>query len=308
MAKKAEMDIIKLLRNNRRRSLIFTILFSLFLVFSAAVSTFAWFQATSAASIEADSNEASVTVQAPTDVEFYYFTGNGTPGGDYTGYSRADSAIGKAPRTYTYNPSSPVEGVSFSDFQKITGEGIYTASNCFNLSKIRPGCYYTYCVKYAGSSVGLKVSLTNYRTGNNTTPKRKIGTSGSSYFASVGLALNGAVSAPQPSTYAATFIKDAFAVGNAKNDSTDKIQYPTSDPAGASVFTFTSGQNTTTNNYIFFSIFMGFNNKADALLYNSKSGTGASEILYYTRDNSYGDYSALYSLSMSVNSIEVTLS
>ena len=52
---------------------------------------------------------------------------------------------------------------------------------------------------------------------------------------------------------------------------------------------------------------MGFNDKSDALLYNSKGGTGNSETLYYTRGQTSGDYSALNGLSMTLSKVEVTL-
>lgn len=311
-------SVVDTIFKKRRATLIFTAGVAVLAVASLGVSTFAWFQANADVEITAEGDEAEITVSAPTGAVFYYFTGNGTPGTDYTGYSPADSAIGTAPRTISHDMETPVtpNNVGFAQsegktyyFQEITGEGTYTAANCFNFSKIRPGCYYSFCVAYASSSCGLALTLSNNRTGDNTTPKRKIGTSGSpgaAYNASLGLALNGYVSAASTTASAATYIKSAFDDGAVKASSHDKIAYPSSNMADNTVFTFANNINTTTNQYIYFTIYMGFNNKGDALLYNSKSGTGSSEIIYYTRDNTSGDYSAVDGLTMTLNKVEVT--
>ncbi len=300
----------------RKRTLVFTTGVALLAVFSLGVSTYAWFQANAAVNIDTESDSANITVSAPTGAKFYYFTGNGTPNSDYTGYSGSDSAIGTAPRVLSHTSNSDVpSNVGFAStegktyyFVEIDGNGNNTAANCFNLSKIRPGCYYTYCIEYSAASCGLKLTFSNGTTGNNKTPKRKVGSSaapGSAYDVSLGLALNGWVSSPQASSYAATYIKDAFN-GGATKSVNDKIDYPTSDMANNTDFTFTSGQNTSSNHFIFFTIFMGFNDKTDALLFNNKAGTGSSEILYYTRDSSSGNYSALEGLTMTLSKIEVT--
>ena len=295
-----------------RSSLIFTAIVSLTCVFTGGVCTFAWFQASAAATVSTTSSTADITVSKPSAAKFYYFTGNGTPGGDYPGYSRSDSVIGSSATTITYNAASPTNptnvGFDSTDgktyyFQEITGSGVYTANNCFNLSKIRPGCYYTYCVEYDGANAGLNISFTNTISGEDTVPKKKVYDL-TPYYVSLGLALNGAVSTPQGKSFAAEFIKNSFGT----TTSNDKIVYPTYEPA-SDTFTapYASSQNMSTNHFLFFSIFMGFNDKADALTYRSKSGTGSDEYLLYNRDQSAGDYSALNGMQMSINTIELTI-
>ncbi len=303
-------NILKSIKRGKRRSLILSLGLSMFLVFTAAVSTYAWYQATASASISASPSSAEINVAAPEGAKFYYFTGNGTPGSDYTGYSRSDSAIGKAPRNnIVYNAETPPVNVAFDYaadtyyFAEITGESNITVDNCFDLSKIRPGSYYSFCVKYSGSSVGLNITLSTSAcvTGASTSPKRQIG----GVNLSLAFGLNGAVSGACDKDYADDFIQQAFEVSD--GTSNDKIK-PSACPASQE-FTFTSGLNTTASNahYIFFSIFMGSQNKADALLYSSKSGSGASETITYTK-NSSGNYSAYDGLSMTLTRVEVTMS
>lgn len=287
----------------KKTSFIFTIIVSLACVFTGAVTTFAWFQASAAAQVITDSTTAEITVSKPEGSKFYYFTGNGTPGGEYTGYSSDDSVIGKSPRALDPDDVPSIVGFDSGTyhFQEITEEGIYTAANCFNLSKIRPGCYYTFCIEYSSTTTGLKITLSDLITGANTSPKRQVNYA-TPYNLSLGVAINGAVSTPKAKTYAANYIQDAF--GTTTED--DKIVYPSSNTL--SPFTFTSGQNTTTNNFIFFSIFMGFNDKSDALTYQSKSGTGSSETILYNRGVNTGDYSPLDGLKMSITGVEILLS
>ena len=148
---KQEYNFFAKYRKSRKKVLFFALIMSLSCVFTAAVSTYAWFQANSPVTINTESDSATITVSRPEGIKFYYFTGNGTPGGDYTGYSRSDSVIGQAPRVIAHDGSTNPTNVSFDEaaekyyFKEITEAGVYTSANCFNLSKIRPGCYYSYC-------------------------------------------------------------------------------------------------------------------------------------------------------------------
>lgn len=308
---KPDEKMLKTILKTRRYSLVFSTVVAFLMVCTAGVSTFAWFQANAAASVTTTSEEATITVARPEDATFYYFTGNGTPGSSYTGYSASNSNIGKAQLTFTHDGSTDPSNVGFDStegkayyFAKIDGESNRTFANCFNLSKIRPGCYYTFCVSYVGQYTGLELTFADSVTGNNKSPKRMI-SYGTPYYASLGLALNGWCSTAQTKGYAATFIKDAFN-GGATSSGNDKIVYPNSNTLSPFVFADDVDTRTANTSYIYFSIFMGFNDKSDAIAYSSKTGTGASEVITYTRGTTSGDYSALDGLSMTLSKIEVT--
>lgn len=305
---------------NKRYPLVFATIIAFTAVMSSAVSTFAWFQAEARVTVNATSTNASVSVSAPEGAKFYYFTGNGTPGGDYTGYSRSDSAIGQAPRVGFGTGSTTPSNVQFAEannkfwFRQIdlssnsTNSGVASPKNCFNFSKIRPGCIYSFCVSYKGTGVGLKLTFADQTTGNNTTPKRKAYHASTPYFLSLGVALNGHCSNVSTQDNAATYIKNvltATASNTNQNAAGDKIVYPESNTLSA--FTFASGLNTLSSNYIYFSVYMGFQDKFDAVGYRSKTGTGANEVITYNRGDTNGSYAPLEGLVMKLNKVEVTL-
>ena len=306
----------------KRYPLVFATIVAFLTVCTAGVSTFAWFQAQAAVNIETASDDATITVAAPEGAKFYYFTGNGVPGGDYTGYSRGDSSIGMAPRNITHDGSTNPSNVAFESgdgidyyFQEITGSGSYTESNCFDLSKIRPGCYYSFAVSYVGSELGLKLNFrwdsTNGITGDNQTPKRRFhnGSAITDNPLNLLMSLNGWASTQYPASLASQYIKEAFNKGASAGGSGDKISYATNHTASGQDYSFGSGITTTAvNKYIFFTVYMGYDDRSDALLFNSKAGTGASEILYYNTNQTSGDYSALEGLKVTLSKVELTLS
>lgn len=298
-------------RSDRKR--LISLLAGLFMVSltmtSLAMGTYAWFSAEPAA-IEVDSDDtATITCAAPEAAAFYYFNGNGTPGGDYSGYSRtAGSNIGTAARTYATSSS----GITFSDFVHIDGTGNNTLGNCFDFSKMRPGCFYSFCVIYAATSVDLDLTFENITNGNALTPKRRIYSGGATTRPlSLAMALNGyAVASTNSDENAASFIETTFSKGAAREGSGDTINYNHASASPSLSFKFLDDANTSSNSCMYFTIYMGFNNKDDALAYNSKAVVEESstefEALYYAPDTRTGDYSALHGLAISLRQISVT--
>ena len=303
----------------------FTTAVAILAVFSLGVSTYAWFQANADVNITAEGTEADITVSAPDDmVKFYYFKGNGVPGSaDYTGYSASNATYGNKTNmvntsngTFTTNAGSTYVGIStFANaWTEIDLESTSTTSgdaspkNCFNFSKMRVGCYYSFCIESKLSTTKVNISYrwdsTYGNTGNETSPQRFAYNSGNTENPlNMLMAINGFCT-NLSSNNATTFIAESLGVGSTLSLS-DKITFS---PVGTGTTTSNynllangnAGVDTTTNKYIYFTIFMGNNN--DAFVYNNTT----SSIEYYAYGQATGTYSPMDGLKSSISAITVS--
>lgn len=313
----------------KRYSLIFATIIAFASVLSAGVSTFAWFQAEAQVRVQTTSNTANVTVQAPEDlVKFYYFKGNGTPGGDYTGYSlygapygNTTNVVGKETNKFSVNggdTNAAIDSVGDSanawgriDLNSTsTSSGDPSPKNCFNFSKMRPGCYYSFCVysDLATSSLAANFAWngTNGIIGSDDSlsPKRYVydddaSPKETSYALNLLMAINSYCTIGA-ANFAATFIGNTVA---ANPGMTDKIVYNnTAETSQSYTLLPSSTNNTATNKYIYFTIFMGLPDQSDALMYIKTVSTSA----YYERGDANGSYSPLDGLKSSLTTITVS--
>lgn len=317
----------KIRTTKRKTTLLFTTAVALLAVFSLGVSTYAWFQANAEVSIQTEGDEAEITVAAPDDmVKFYYFNGNGVPGSaDYTGYSASNATYGNKTNMvntstgeFTTNAGSDYTGIStFEDaWTPIELESTSTASgdaspkNCFNFSKMRVGCYYSFCIETKLSTTKVNISYkwnSPYGiTGADLSPAH----TRYAYYNDVTsnplnmlMAINGFCT-NLSSNNATTFIAESLGVGSTLSLS-DKITFsPVETGTTTSNYNLlangNAGVDTTTNKYVYFTIFMGNNN--DAFVYNSTVSTTD----YYEYNQTTGTYSPLDGLKSSVSAITVS--
>lgn len=307
-----------------KRSLIFTMCISLTAVFATAVSTYAWFQSSASANVTTTSSETTITVAQPDAIKFYRFNGNGTPGGSgYVGYSKSDASFGNTTNIVdTANSKYSINGgTSYVYYNTNTWSTAWTeiditdssdVNAAFNFSKMRPGCYYSFAIKTELSSTKLKLTYSwngaNDVIGSANSIKRYVATVSGNVVTQTNRPLNvlmavngyGAASTSTGSN-AASYINGTFNV----TTSTDKIVYD--DAVGGNAASYYllgsagAGVTTSTNNYVYFTIFMGFSNKADALMYRGNNGANS----YYERGNSAGSYGPLDGLKSTLSSIEV---
>ena len=286
-----------------------------------AIGTYAWFLAAPATITPTSYSTGNATATAPASSTFYYFKGNGTPGTDsYTGYSKSDATFGN--KTNMVNTSTnkfTLDGTNYSDLLAIPGAGdsynnacwgkidvssATSVNNCLNLTRMRPGCYYTFCVIYSSAGADLELTFAESVTGNNKTPKRRVYNGGvTTSPISLAMALNGyAAISTTSQANVRSYFSTTFTQGATKAN--DKINFNYASPSYVYPF-INNGATNGANACVFFTVYMGSGNKADALLYHSKAGTGASEILYYQLNQTSGDYSALDGLSLSISRLEV---
>ena len=317
----------EILVRKRKTTLLFTTAVALLAVLSLGVSTYAWFQANADVQIATESESAEITVSAPDDmVTFYYFKGNGIPGSaDYTGYSKTgatygnrtnmvDTSTGKyttdGGTSYTNSISSFANSWGEIDLESTsTTSGVASPKNCFNFSRIRVGCYYSFCIETKLSSTKVNMSFrwdsTYGTTGHNVSPKRYAhnGSANTSNPLNLLMAMNG-YCYNQSTNNATTFIYESLGVGSTLSLS-DKIAFS---PVGTGTTTSNydllangaSGVDTTTNKYVFFTIFMGNNN--DAFVYNNTTDS----VEYYQYNQTSGSYSPMDGLKSSVSAVTVS--
>lgn len=286
---------------------------------SLTMGTYAWYTA-EPAEIEVDSDDtATITCAAPESALFYYFKGNGTPGSSssYTGYSKSDATFGN--KTNMVNTSTNKftvdEGEHYIDLAAVPSENndcwgkidvanSTAVNNAFDFSRIRPGCYYTFAVIYASTHADLQLTFAEGTTGNDKTPKRRVydGTAKTNPLSLV-MAMNGSAAVLTTEVEnVRSYFSTAFTNGATKAN--DKINFNYASPSY--VYDFVSNTATNGSNAcIYFTVYMGAGNKADAVLYNSKAGTGAGEMLYYQLNQTSGDYSPFNGLTLTLNRIEV---
>ena len=314
-------DELKKICKSKRFPLIFATVNAFFTVFAAAVSTFAWFQATSNVNIETTSTSATITVTKPDDAKFYYFKGNGNPADvtSYVGYSKSGATMGtstnvvntSAGTIQTAEISTPATINFASHFQEITEEGNFTAAKCFDFRYIRPGCYYTYAVSYKTSAaMTLKIGqFTQVVQGSGLTPRRYLGSNGTTSL-SLAQALN---STSYPHTYSnasalntasVDYVKKTLGVGSLSIAS-DGIDYDGATPASTTKdFTIASkSAGSDATYYIFFTVYME-SDKTNALSYSATNSDNTKR--YYVTDSSNGNYVPYDGLSVMVNSISLT--
>ena len=300
-----------------RKPLIFAAMVSFALVLSTAVSTFAWFQANAQVNIQTTSTSATITVSQPDLVKFYYFKGNGTPGSDYTGYSATNAAFGNTSHvvnTSTGQYSLGGASGSFSDIGASAAWGLIdistspsgtaTVANCFNFSKMRAGCYYSFCVDWGltGATLNTTFSWSEANTGAGTTKRYLYNSGRTNNPLNLLMAINGyCANLGNMTTSATAYIKETLGV-NASGDInlTDKIVYSTSDTSAKS-YQFLNVANVSSNKYIYFTIFMGKSDRSDAYLFQ-ETYDGKN---YYANSSS-GSYVAFDGLSASLVNVSLT--
>ena len=284
---------------------------------SMGVSTFAWFQANANVNVSATSDSEEITVSAPEGAKFYYFSGNGTPsteGTAYYGYSNALSVIGKSNKTISDSNtvsttfvsdggSTPVSGEYFYEINKTNSSAINYAGKVFNLSHIRPGCYYSFCVVYSGNAT-LKATFAESVTGDNCTPKRRLCTVSNDVVTrlttpiSAGFALN-VYTYIGSNLNAQEYIFNTLALdGHTGYSLTDGLNY------ASGTTTYNLRTNSSASTYIYFTFFMGKQDKSDALLYKQKAVVSSNECAYYQVSSS-GDYHAYDDLVTTLSAIEL---
>ena len=292
--------------------------------------TYAWFTSTSVPNIESESENATLTTAAPDGAEFFYFKGNGIPGADsYTGYSKSGADFGNetnvvdtANSRYSTDEGSNFTGLDSpiidqdgSDGDSIdpidsgawgwidkgstsTASGVASPANCFDFSKMRPGCHYSFCLVYSGVS-SLTLRLTTGTSGSSLSPKEYVYENGSvtSYPINLAMAMNGYVRAGNASG-GPSYINNTVTSGS--YTSADKIVWQNS-YGSFHDFNLLSGVAVGGNNYIYFTIFMGLPDKSDSLTLSHVSGDN----YYYTRGQTGGSYSPYNGLSTSITSLTV---
>ena len=136
----------------RKVGFVATVVLSLSAVFSASVTTFAWFQATSSATITTSPTSTTISVNKPDDYTFYAYKGN---------------------KKYDYNDDGVINS---SDFNGATGTftsdfiALATASqvNTFtNFSEMSPGDIYVFALGVEGAS-GVSLTLDKIISNNVT--------------------------------------------------------------------------------------------------------------------------------------------
>lgn len=119
-----------------RAGLIFSISVGLTAILTASVSTYAWFQASASATVQAVSDSTTITVSKPDDYAFYYYNNN---------------------KLSTYN--SP-NGTFSNDFTAITSSNVGTATS---MDGMYPGQRLTFAITKSGltaSSSPVSLSIT----------------------------------------------------------------------------------------------------------------------------------------------------
>lgn len=310
----------------RRLTLIYTTAIALLAVFSAAISTFAWFQANASATVNTESDSVDITVAAPDAVKFYYFKGNGVPGStEYTGYSKSGATYGNTTNTVnTSNGTFSTSGltdVSISTFANAweridiesvsTSSGVASGKNCFNFSRMRAGCYYSFCIETDLSSSKLNLAYrwdsTYGVTGNDISPKRFVYNGGTTvYPLNLLMTINGYCKELSTNN-GTTYIKETLGVGSTLS-LTDKIVFANNIGTGTTTSNYYllgsagAGANTSTNKYIYFTIFMGLPDKSDAMQYIQTT----SSIQYYQRGVTTGVYSPVDGLKSTLSAVTVS--
>ncbi len=309
----------------RRLTLIYTTAISLIAVLSAGVSTYAWFTTTALATASTVNNSANVTVAAPDVVRFYCFKGNGNPGsGEYTGYSKSGAAYGNTTNVIdttnhkfsTYALSNQALNVFATAWQEIditsnsTSSGVYSAKNCFNFSRMRVGCYYSFCVVTQLSSTNLTLGYDwsggNGITGDGVSPKRYVYANGNTTNnpLNVLMAINGYCKIQSNgTTNSQTYIEESVGVGSSLG-LTDKIGFtPVGTGTTSASYQLLNAGNTSSNRYVYFTVFMG--NSSDAFIYQTTSNS----IEYYqiNQSTNYGGiYSPLDGLKSTLSTVTVS--
>ena len=298
-------------------STILSLFVSLFAVLSASVSTYAWFQAQASVNIQTTSTSATITVSRPDSVRFYRFNGNGIPSSSYYGYSPSGASFGNttnvidtSANTYKLGDSSAVNyrSSAFDNvWTEINIDNSSQVSAAFDFSLMRPGCYYSFCIytPQATSKLKISFSLTGGINIDGTSNNRYVATSDSGaeatdYPLNFLMGVNGYASA---STNTGANVESFIDGTIDATSASDKIVYNHLSPASDYYLLGTSGSSvdTSSNNYIYFTIFMGYSTKSDALLLR-KNISGKN---YYSLNQASGSYSALDGLKSTLTAIEV---
>lgn len=309
----------------RKSTLIFTTAVALLAVFSLGVSTYAWFQANADVNITTTSDEAEITVSAPEEVKFYRFKGNGVPGSSYYGYSLSGGSIGNTTNLVDTSTNKYKLGAeSWVSYDTNTWNTAWTiidktdssdVQSAFNLSMMRPGCYYSFCIDCSSLSTAKLQSTFNWSGGNNVigsanSIKRYIATVNAGVVTKTDrplnllLAINGyGLASTSIGSDAASFINGTTTA----TTSSDKIIYDDSLVETSHTYTLLdnagSGVDVTTNNHIYFTIFMGYSTKDDALMYRDFDSSNNRN--YYEKNNSSGSYGPLDGLKSTLSSISI---
>lgn len=127
--------------------LLFSTFVALLAVFTASVSTFAWFQAQASVNIQTTTTSTSITVNKPDDYAFYAYKGN------------TDS-------------SHTLQDSFSSDFTLITSDNIATETS---LVSLKPGDVKTFCLVIEGHDPNKNISLNITKITSNDASMQSIG-------------------------------------------------------------------------------------------------------------------------------------
>lgn len=134
----------------RKLSLMWTIISSLAMVGTASVATFAWFQASAAASVQTASTSTTITVNKPNEHAFYAYKGN-------------------------RDPSHSLTNTFSTDFTTITSSNAAEETDLSSLSNgFYPGRSFVFAVSVSELSEGDPVALKTVRITSNNTTKQGI--------------------------------------------------------------------------------------------------------------------------------------
>ncbi len=293
--------------------------------------TYAWFTSTAPSVAPGSPSTGTLTTKAPPGAEFFYFKGNGTPGDStYTGYSKSGAAFGNTTNLvdtstskFSVNSGSayatidnPILDQNGSDTEPIdpadstawgwidkesvsTSPGVASPANCFNFSKMRPGCHYSFCAVFSGVS-HITLRLTTGTSGATVAGnKRYVYSSGrTAYPVNFAMAMNAYVK-PSTNSGGPTYINST--VTPASYPSSDKIVWENSYTTYHD-FDLLSGESIGGKSYIYFTIFMGLPDQTDALLLRDINGSD----YYYQRGTGEGNYAPYEGLTTTITSLELS--
>ena len=278
--------------NKDKAALAFAISIGLTAIMAASVATFAWFQADAQVEIQTTSETATITVQAPSDVEIndpdiYYYKGNNTGGynGSYLdSITSEDTALTKL-------------GANFAPV---------TTSAQMTISAAWPGYRKTYAVVIHATSGTISsgsMILKSYTTNNANFTNRNI--------------------LSTPPSYNKIQIEEAINIYTGVNSTgvysvsgTDSFQYSGSSLADTTILETTSF--TSTTDAIFFYT-VEFSNGSDTWyrevtsasseLYNtpSDSDSAGSVARYFVKDTVNGNSSCYEGMTFTITNLEFTI-
>ena len=290
----------------RKISFISSIFLSLLCVSTAAVSTFAWFQATANVNITATSTSTTITVAKPDEYIFYAYRGNGN-----------SSYIAENGKTFN------------DDFVTLrTAEDVETYTT-FN--EMSPGDLYVFAIGVkAKSNVNLtlnKIISNNAEKQGLTSNRYRRETNGTTYPINIGYAMDIFVQQYTPTNDSYPTGYSSFVTSTLGSDifsyvitnTTDRNTLDASDSSSNHIITlsnpinFYNAQNLTTTNdfYLMWSVYYS---TEPSLLYKEVNNTGAIQYeepasgdRYFQQDNS-GNSNCFGNLTFALSEFSLVIS